>query len=177
MTTARFAPKFLKEFIDAALNATIFENGNVGSLRGTLKLSHQLTNVEESKRFLKEGLRFLNHSIPQSMLILFRNGDKNELDEKEMSLFELWQNTKLEIESGLLNASIVSTSLPKKAVKLKKFAGYYTINKDQDIKNKTNSFSTNDDDNLADLCDDTYLKLHKNQASLKRHYIQFKQRR
>lgn len=111
-------PKLLKEVIDTTLNATIFENGfrKCGLFPWNPEIvsvplnneGDQLTNVEERKRFLKEGLRFLNLSIPQSKLITFRNGDKNELDEKDMSLFELWQNTKLEIESGLINTSVIN---------------------------------------------------------------------
>ncbi|CAH4033333.1 unnamed protein product [Pieris brassicae] len=70
-------------------------------------LHNEVTNVEVRRRFLEEGLRFLNQSIPQSKLIIFCNGDKNELDEKDISLFELWQITKSEIENGLRNSSVV----------------------------------------------------------------------
>ncbi|CAH2108761.1 unnamed protein product [Euphydryas editha] len=112
-------PKLLKEVIDTTLNATIFENGfrkcglfpwHPEIVTVPLKNEHlhnQVTNVEGRRRFLEEGLRFLNQSIPQSKLIIFCNGDKNELDEKDISLFELWQSTKSEIENGLPNSSVV----------------------------------------------------------------------
>ncbi|CAF4947849.1 unnamed protein product [Pieris macdunnoughi] len=112
-------PELLKEVIDTTLNATIFENGFrkcglfpwhpeiVTVPLNNEDLHNQVTNVEGRRRFLEEGLRFLNQSIPQSKLIIFCNGDKNELDEKDISLFELWQSTKSEIENGLPNSSVV----------------------------------------------------------------------
>lgn len=69
-------PKLLKEVIDTTLNATIFENGFrkcelfpwhpeiVTVPLNNEHLHNQVTNVEGRRRFLEDGFRFLNQSIP-----------------------------------------------------------------------------------------------------------------
>ncbi|XP_046395793.1 uncharacterized protein LOC124163054 [Ischnura elegans] len=110
-------PKLLKEVIDNVLQVTILENGfrkcglfpwNPEAITLPLNIEgdNQVTKAKERGQFLKEGLRFLNESIPESKLKIFCNRDTiKELEEKDISLFELWQKTKLELESNLLNAS------------------------------------------------------------------------
>ncbi|XP_022199037.2 uncharacterized protein LOC111056028 [Nilaparvata lugens] len=110
-------PKLLKQVIDNVLQVTILENGfrkcglfpwNPEAITLPLNIEgeNQVTKAKKRSQFLKEGLRFLNESIPESKLKIFCNSStSNELEEKDISLFELWQKTKLELESNLLNAS------------------------------------------------------------------------